>query len=79
MLELQAPTINACTALYVLVGLQPLFTVNFFMLSVAMYHVPIVRGFGKIAVFAGFDRQSLDELAGAGFSGFVKVRSNWWG
>lgn len=47
--------------------------VIFLGLVVAFYSTPLGREFGLVSILSGIDRGSLDSLAGAPFSGNLKV------
>jgi hypothetical protein len=71
MLTLQVPTLRPAGTLYLILTLQPVLTVAAFVAALALYKVPVGKGFGLVSVLAGVDRESLALLAGATLSGEV--------
>lgn len=65
------PTLKRSWCLFVLLALQPLATLAMVAASVALFKVPIGKGFGLIAVLAGIDPHTLGILNGAAFSGKI--------
>jgi hypothetical protein len=62
-------TLNAKPFLYVILALQPFLTALAALLCFIFHCVPVGKGFGLVSILAGVDRDSLDLLQGAGFSG----------
>lgn len=69
---LTRPVLRAEWSLYVLLAIQPLLTTLAFVAICAFHETPISRGFGLKSVLAGVERDTLDLLAGATFSGETK-------
>ena len=65
----QVPTLESKASLYFILAVQPLLTVVAFIGTLVMYSTPISRGFGMVSVMAGVNRESVDLISGAAFSG----------
>jgi hypothetical protein len=63
------PTLRKTGLLYLVLLIQPLLTIMTILLIMRLYTTPIDRGFGLASILSGIDRQSLDNVAGAGLSG----------
>lgn len=63
------PTLRKTGLLYLVLLIQPLLTVMTILLIMGFYTTPIDRGFGLVSILSGVDRQSLDNVAGAGLPG----------
>ncbi|KAI9830064.1 MAG: hypothetical protein M1819_005894 [Sarea resinae] len=55
--------------LYGILAVQPVLALVIFMWSAALYSTPLGKGFGMVAIMSGVQRNSLDLLSGAAFSG----------
>ena len=62
-------TLDARWLLYLLLAIQPVLTALMFILVATLNSSPIGKGFGIAAVLSGIDKDSLDLLSGAAFSG----------
>jgi hypothetical protein len=62
-------TLDASWLLYLLLAIQPVLTALMFILAAIFYAAPIGKGFGITAVLSGVNKDSLDLLSGAAFSG----------
>ena len=64
------PTLRKSGALYFILILQPFLLILMLILSATLFYTtPTDREFGLISIMSGIDRDSLDNLAGAGLSG----------
>lgn len=63
------PALRKSAWLFCVFAIQPLLTVAILLGRIVLYSIPIGQGFGLIAILAGIDRNSLDALDGASFSG----------
>lgn len=73
----QRPAINRHSPwIFVILAINPALSLLTLASRWLLYSVPIGKGFSPIALLAGFERQSLDRLRGASFSGktMEKVR-----
>ncbi|CZR69579.1 uncharacterized protein PAC_19479 [Phialocephala subalpina] len=68
-IESTTTTLDATWLLYVLLAVQPVLTLLMFLFSALLYHTPIGNGFGVVAIMSGIDKDSLNLLSGAAFSG----------
>ncbi|KAL9091962.1 MAG: hypothetical protein Q9159_001107 [Coniocarpon cinnabarinum] len=59
-------------SLYIVLALQPILCLVLFLAGLLVHDLPIDRSFGMIAIMAGIDRRSLDNLNGASLSGRLK-------
>jgi len=66
------PTLRADWGLYFILALQPVVTVLALLAVLLLFPTPISRGFGLVSLLEGVDKDSLDILKGAGFSGELK-------
>jgi hypothetical protein len=62
-------TLDADWRLYFVLAVQPVLTVVCFLVVGCLYHHPIGKGFGLVAILAGMDLDGLALLRGAAFSG----------
>jgi hypothetical protein len=62
-------TLDATWSLYVLLAVQSVLTLLMFLFSTLLYHTPIGNGFGMVGIMSGIDKDSLNLLSGAAFSG----------
>ena len=70
-LVLEVPTLRPAGTLYFVLVIQPILTLAAFVAVTMLYETPISRGFGLVSILAGVDRNSLNVLDGATFSGEV--------
>ena len=63
------PTLRTDWKLYIILVLQPALTILVLFVVYCLYHTPISRDFGLVALIAGVDKDSLGSIRGAGFSG----------
>ena len=56
-------------ALYLVLAIQPILLLAFFLGRASLYSTPVSSKFGLVALLAGVSRDSLDVLRGAAFSG----------
>jgi hypothetical protein len=65
-------TLNARWPLYLVLCLQPAFTIFMFLFAINLYDTPIDKGFGLVAILSGIDKDGLDVLNGAALSGELR-------
>jgi hypothetical protein len=70
-LVLEVPTLEPLGTLYFVLVIQPILTLAAFVAVTILYETPISRGFGLVSILAGVDRNSLNVLDGATFSGEI--------
>lgn len=69
------PTLLKSGWLYLVFAAQPLIGLTMFVLIIVLHSTPIGKGFGLVSLLAGMDRDSLDKLHGASFSGELERRA----
>ncbi|KAI7316267.1 hypothetical protein KC315_g10836 [Hortaea werneckii] len=74
------PALGRSFGLYCVLVIQPLATIGALVFGLALWRVPVGRGFGLVTLLAGIDARTLDLLKGASLSGtlqqpmFVAIR-----